>query len=82
MTELATKEHVLKNAGYRYDSERRVYLNRESKTAFSLQFLEDNPDAEIESCLRNDLRSEKEWRFFFNEPPSAAVKSEVTNLLD
>ena len=81
MTQLETKEELLKNAGYSYSFKRKLYLNRKIKQAFSVEFLEDHSPAEIESYLRKDAPSGNEWHFVFNDPPSAAVKSELTNLL-
>jgi hypothetical protein len=80
LTRLATKEQILKNAGYSYSFERELYLNRKAKKAFSVEFVEDNSEEEIERRIQESIPDD-EWDFFFVDPPSPAVKRELTNLL-
>ena len=79
MTKLATKDQILKNAGYIYSFDRELYLNRQSKKAFSVEFIKDNSEEEIEKRIQEPASNE--WCFFFNEPPSVEVKRELTNVL-
>jgi hypothetical protein len=51
MRELATKEQLLKNSGYSYDFDRELYLNRKLKKAFSVEFVEDRSQEEIEKAM-------------------------------
>ena len=79
MTKLATKEQILRNAGYSYSFDRELYLNRKSKKAFSVEFIEDNSEEEIVKRIHEP--GADEWCFFFNEPPSAAVRRELAYVL-
>ena len=81
MTRIGTKEHILKNARYAYNFDRQLYLNRETKKAFSVQFLQDHPEEEIERHIRQDTHEKEEWTFFFNDPPSEAVRRELATVL-
>lgn len=81
MAGLATKEQILKNAGYVYNFDRELYLNQKTKKAFSIEFIEDNAAEEIEARIRQNISGADEWTFFFNRPPSPAVKRELANLL-
>ncbi|HEX4227696.1 MAG TPA: hypothetical protein VHZ07_03430 [Bryobacteraceae bacterium] len=81
MTSLATKEQILKNAGYVYSFDRELYLNRKSKKAFSIEFIEDHSAEEIEGHIRQNIPETDEWTFFFNKPPSTVVKRELANVL-
>jgi hypothetical protein len=81
LTELATKKHILENAGYRYSFDRELYVNRDTKKAFSVEFVEDHSEREIVQHIHEDAPGRREWHFFFNEPPSDAVKRELNNVL-
>src|ERR1039457_7325037 len=62
LTTLDTKQHILDAAGFAYNFDRRVYFNRKSKKIFSVAFLEDQSEAEIERLIRDDT-GDKEWKF-------------------
>lgn len=79
MTKLATKEQLLKNSGYRYSFDRELYLNRELKKAFSVEFIEDRSEEEIEMAIQEP--SVGHWRFFFNGDLSPAAERELANIL-
>ena len=70
MRTLDTKQNILDDAGFAYSIDRRVYFNRKSKKIFSVQFIEDHDDEDLERLIREDTGDE-EWRFYFNsgEPP-------------
>jgi hypothetical protein len=80
VTDPAAKEQILKDNGYSYSFDRELYVNRSLKKAFSVEFIEDNPEDEIERLAR-DKSPSPEWQFFFNSKPSAAVERELANLL-
>jgi hypothetical protein len=77
LTTLDTKQHILDDAGFAYSIDRAVYFNRKSKKIFSVAFLEDQSEAEIERLIRDDT-GDKEWKFYFTsgEPPES-VRREV-----
>ncbi len=52
MTKATTKEQLLKNSGYSYNFDRELYLNRKLKKAFSVEFIEDRSEEEIEKALQ------------------------------
>jgi hypothetical protein len=80
MTTLATKQHILDTAGYIYNFDREVYFNRSAKKIFSVAFLEDHEGPEIEQSI-NEKSDAREWRFYFNSPPSESVKRQVVESL-
>jgi hypothetical protein len=51
MRQLATKQQILDEAGYRYSIDRELYFNRQAKRAFSVAFLADKGEEEIELLL-------------------------------
>lgn len=81
MISLATKEQILQNAGYSYNFDRELYLNRKAKKAFSVEFVEDSSEEQLKDCLREGAAGGEGWRFFFINPPSESVKRELTSAL-
>jgi hypothetical protein len=80
MTSSTTKKQILDTAGYRYNFDRSLYINREARKAFSVEFIDDKPQEELERRIREETPG-SEWRFFFNTPPSDAVKRELAKAL-
>jgi hypothetical protein len=78
----SAKSDLLDNAGYLYNFDRRLYVNRQEKKAFSLQFLENHSEAEIEWCIRENGVNGEGWHFIFNEPPSNSVMQQLVDLLE
>jgi hypothetical protein len=81
MTELAEKEQLLRKAGYSYQPDREVYINRKARKVFSIDFLEDHDAKEIASKI-HEAASGGEWSFIFNDAPSASVRRELAKMLD
>jgi hypothetical protein len=79
MTDLTVKEELLENSGYRYHFDRMIYINRAARRAFSLEFVEDHSQQEIQKLLETPATNE--WGFHFNEPPSDRVKRELAEAL-
>lgn len=79
MTDLTVKEELLENSGYRYHFERMIYISRADRRAFSLEFVEDHSQQEIQKLLETPATNE--WVFHFNEPPSDRVKRELAEAL-
>lgn len=82
MTTLATKQQILEDAGYVYSFSRELYLNRKSKKVFSSEFVEDNSEAKLEDSIAEPMAVTDEWCFYFNSPPSKAVKRDLSAILD
>lgn len=79
MTALTEKEELLENSGYRYHFDRMIYFNRAVRRAFSLEFVEDHSQQEIQNLLESLITSD--WAFYFNQPPSDRVKRELAEAL-
>jgi hypothetical protein len=79
VTRTATKEQLLKKFGYGYNFDRELYLNRTLKKAFSVEFIEDRSEEEIEKAIQEPAVGR--WRFFFNGSLSSAAENELANLL-
>ena len=80
MTTLATKRQILEEAEYAYDFKRMTYVNRGAKKVFSVEFVEDHSEGELQRCISEHTEG-REWRFYFNSPPSEAVKRELERVL-
>jgi len=80
MRTLATKQHILENAGYVYHIDREIYFNRKAKKVFSMDFVEDHEEEEIEQSIRHETDGTK-WRFYFNSEPADPVKRALEFML-
>jgi hypothetical protein len=78
----SAKSNLLDDAGYLYNFDRRLYVDRQEKKAFSLQFLENHSEAGIEQCIKDSEANGGGWHFFFNEPPSNSVAEQLVDLLE
>lgn len=80
MQELDKKIDILRSAGYKYSFDREMYVNREKKKAFSVEYVEDTPADQLEQELRENAAS-ADWQFFFVGHISEAVKRELASEL-
>ena len=80
MTEMTEKEQLLESCGYRYHFDRMIYFNRSVRRAFSLEFIEDRSQHEIQQLLQ--IPATNDWAFHFNRPVSDRVKGELTKALE
>jgi hypothetical protein len=80
MTELLAKRNLLLEARYAYNFDRQIYINREKKKIFSLEFVEDKETEELRKRIEEDLNGEG-WHFYFNAPPSMAVQKQLLETL-
>jgi len=79
MTDLTEREELLERSGYRYHFVRMMYFNRAVRRVFSLEFVEDHSQREIQKLLETPATND--WVFHFNEPPSDRVKRELAEEL-
>lgn len=79
MQRFATKDQILEDAGYSYSFDRALYVNRRAKKAFSIEFVEDHTDEQIQT--RIDEQTGNGWKFYFNSDPSESVKCELERIL-
>ena len=75
------KQTILENAGYAYSFERMIYVNRDARKAFSVEFIDDHSEGELEDRINEPTPQTGEWHFYFNSGPSDAVKRELSALL-
>jgi hypothetical protein len=80
MAELANKKRLLSDAGYVYSFDRDLYMNREAKKVFSVEFIEDHSEDEIRAGI-DELTGAEAWRFYFNTPPSESVRHDIEEFL-
>ena len=81
MTELMEKEQLLRKAGYSYEPERELYINRKVRKAFSIDFLEDHAPEEIAHKIQEAAHGTK-WTFIFNDEPSDSIRRQLAKMLD
>ena len=67
------KSQMLFAADYHYNFDRDLFVNRAAKKAFSLEFVDDKPEEEVRQGIEESTDG-REWKFYFNEPPSERVK--------
>jgi hypothetical protein len=80
MTDLTEKEELLESSGYRYHFDRMMYFNRATRRAFSLEFVEDHSQQEIQRLLETPPAGD--WIFYFNTSPSDRVRRELAEALE
>jgi hypothetical protein len=80
MATAITKSKMLEEAGYDYSFDRRLYINRRTKKAFSVEFAEDHNEDQLRTCIDEDTKAQG-WRFYFNSAPTEAVKRELEMVL-
>ncbi|MFH0810168.1 MAG: hypothetical protein V2A77_06830 [Pseudomonadota bacterium] len=80
MARLNPKERILQQAGYAYSFDRMVYFNRHTKKVFSVEFVEDHSEKELQRLLGEETEGAL-WHFYFNSPPPDAVKNELESVL-
>jgi hypothetical protein len=73
------KTHLLDSAGYAYNFDRMMYINRGAKKAFSIEFIDDNPESEIASKIQEP--NSEEWRFYTSLPMSEGTEKELKRVL-
>ena len=80
MKTLDTKQQLLDEAGFSYNFDRKIYVNRKTKKIFSVEFVEDNDEKTLEEAIREKTNGNK-WRFYFNSNPPEAVRREIEAVL-
>ena len=75
-----TKSQILENAGYAYSFDRLIYVNLKARKAFSVDFVDDNREEDLQKCIAEKTRG-AEWQFYFTTPPSDGVRRELESVL-
>ena len=73
MPRQSEKTSLLDSAGYAYNFDRMMYINRHAKKAFSFELVDDNPKSAIETKIR-ERNGDGEWCFYTNLPMSEGTK--------
>jgi hypothetical protein len=71
---------ILQQANYRYNFDRDLYINRDVKKAFSLEFVADTPEEKLVQYIAEKPNGNG-WKFYFNSPPSESVRRELERIL-
>ena len=74
------KTSLLDKAGYAYNFDRMMYINRNVRKAFSVEFIDDNPESEIASKIE-EPKSVEEWQFYTSLPMSEGTRKELKKVL-
>ena len=74
------KKDVLRDADYWYNFDRDIFYNRKAKKAFSLEFVDDKSEEEIQLRIQENTNGNG-WTFYFNSPPSEGVKNILEQVL-
>lgn len=80
MVNVATKDRILEDAGYTYDFDRRVYVDRTARKIVSVEFVHDHGEADLEEVIAKPSSTSGEWQFYFNSAPSEGVKRILAGL--
>jgi hypothetical protein len=75
-----SKARLLDKAGYAYSFDRQMYVNRKAKKAFSINFIQDRSEDEIQDCMKKRANGTG-WHFYFIDGPSKAVARELESVL-
>jgi hypothetical protein len=81
MTTPVNKRQILDDAGYIYMIDRLSYVSRDARKVFSIEFVEDHTEAELQERINDPPPPPGEWRFYFNTAPSESVKRELSSIL-
>jgi hypothetical protein len=80
MLTVADKKQLLEDSGYAYSFDRLSYINRDTRKVFSIEFVHDHDPDQLKKFI-DELTAPGEWRFYFNSPPSEAVKRQFSAIL-
>jgi len=75
-----SKLDILHDAGYAYSFDRQLYINRKTKKAFSVVFVQDHSEDQLRKYI-DESANGLGWRFYFNSEPSDAVRHELEGVL-
>jgi hypothetical protein len=74
------KTNLLDSAGYVYNFERMMYINRQAKKAFSFEFIDDNPESVIASRIQEPNRK-RDWLIYTSLQMSEGTRKELNRVL-
>ena len=71
---------ILQQAHYQYNFDRNMYVNRNARKAFSLEFVADTSEEELAKHI-DESTNGNGLTYYFNSPPSESVQRELERLL-
>jgi hypothetical protein len=74
------KTQLLDSAGYAYNFDRMMYINRQARKAFSIEYIDDNPESVIVSRI-HEPKGGDDWHFYTNLPMSEGTAKELKRVL-
>ncbi len=74
------KTQLLDSAGYAYNFDRMMYINRQAKKAFSIEYIDDEPVSKIESKIQ-EPNPKRDWLFYTNLQMSPGTEKELKRVL-
>lgn len=80
MAIVKTKMRLFDDAGYAYNFDRMMFVNRQAKKAFSVEFVDDKPEAEIVKSIQ-EPNQEADWHFYTSLPMSEGTRRELKRVL-
>lgn len=81
-TPLSEKLKLLSDARYAYLPKFHCYVNKTARKVLSVQFIEYMAPHALESTIDAENEPSSAWKFFFLEPPTAAVEEQLAAALD
>ena len=77
MRTVTAKKQMLEDAGFAYDFHHMMYVNRDARKAFSVEFIHDHSEGELEARISEPDPPPGEWRFYFVSDISESVKRQL-----
>jgi hypothetical protein len=77
---LVEKANLLEQAGYAYNYHRMMYVNRTDRKAFSIEFLDDNPESKIREKIAEPKEADA-WEFYTSSDLSEGIRRELNRVL-
>jgi hypothetical protein len=74
------KKDILREANYAYNFDREMYFNRLARKAFSVPFIDDNPEEVLARCI-SEGKTGSGWKFYSNSELPESVKRELESVL-
>lgn len=81
MPTVASKRQLFDDAGYAYVFDRMIYVNRDTRKVFSVEFIQDHDENELATRINDPLAQDGQWHFYFNSGPSESVKQQLSDIL-
>ena len=75
------KMDILREANYIYNFDQAIFVNRDSRKAFSFPFIDDHSETELAQFIQENTDRDH-WKFYFNFPPTDRVRRELESLLN